>query len=69
MASSMSNSLVILSLKEGKFFFDPVARLVDGKLERLAGLRRSLTQRENESGSFNQDVMFQERKKIAKRKE
>lgn len=38
----MSNSLVILSLKEGKFFFNPVARLVNSEFERLTRLRRSL---------------------------
>ena len=47
------NLLVILSLEEWKFFFDPVARLVDGKLERLTGLRWTLHREKNEKRTFN----------------
>ena len=48
-ATKMSNSLVILSLKEREFFFNPVARLVNGELEGLTRLWRSLKMEEKKT--------------------
>lgn len=49
-ATKMSNSLVILSLKEREFFFNPVARLVNGELEGLTRLWRSLKMEKKRQG-------------------
>ena len=40
---------VVLSLQEAELFFDAIARLGDGELERLARLMRSLQHRREQT--------------------